>query len=606
MNTQDGKISNMPQVFTIGPDDLVEMVHEGKNVRIVGSDFLASIADQIEVTPGGEGGISVKGPFRLFEQERGMYRITNFDSQKQYDVSADVGSVKIFDDNIQYVAPATAQKAGFAINGKSFTVDVISTDIDKPSFIPVSYGDPNIVNKTILKFTPFQSSEQDATHVSTVWQFSTSPDFISIISERTEQGAVVSTNLDPFKSGDIGYVRVKYISNTGQESQWSEAVRVIIKVKNDIENVLLNEFPIPSPSLTDNYFRSYGLYLEKMGKLLVPGFEVYEVLGDSLIKSKTKINKANFSGAMGGFRASPSNQVVAVLGKPSTLTAAGRCTILEYDVVDDEFKVAFETTGITRYGDVRFVGEDMFYLSEFDTVTKALDSVGKEFDILGAIHIYKKIDGQWTKSETIALDTENLPTKQYFSSTGTVYAYSSFDVGPSGKIYWTYSFTWNVIVSEKTENGWISKKAIVVERNTAGSPLHSQMHVSPDEKFVVIQNSGSNEREFAIHDLRSTSDKSDPVFRTGGNTDPANAYSINEAHDTILLPYKLGSNNDNMYRVIRRIGDNWVITRNHVLSPRVTEGFVMGMMTLVLGGQGFVEGRSNSRTVGAGVLRLYE
>lgn len=605
MSAQDGKTSNMPQVFVIGPDDLVEMVHEGKNVRIVGSDFLASIADQIEVTPGGDGGISVKGPFRLFEQERGNYRITNFDSQQSYEVSAEIGKVSILDDNIQYEAPATPQKAGFAINGKPFIVDVVSTDIEKPGFIPVSYGDPNVVNKTILNFTEFNTSEPDATHASTVWQFSNSPDFISILDERTDQGAVVSTDLSVFKPGDVGYVRVKYVSSTGQESQWSDTTRVIIKVKNDINNVLLNALPVPQANLYDEGRRSFGLYLEKLATVLLPGTATYQLLGDSLIIGKYKISGANFSYGRGSFQASPSNKTIARISKPDNNTSPGKVTIFELDEATETFVQTLDIPDLVQVGDVRITDDNTIYVSSFDTKRPGKDINDVDIEITGQIQIFKKIDGQWVVSEVFAPETSELPTARYSSALmSNVYCFTCFDVDDEGRIYWAYTLTGSLVVSEKTENGWVSTGKNQLTMDVTRFKLDTQMHVTRDKRFVLVQSASLNDRICAIYDLNSTETGHRPVFVIQGNTDGARAYSVNESRDTVMIPFVSGT--ERKYHIVRRIGDNWVITKTHSIGNRPSSGHIMGTVALVLDGQGFVETMMGSSTSTSGQLRLYE
>ncbi len=82
-----------------------------------------------------QGGVTINGPLSLLITNTGLFKITNYDSEHVYTVTADHGFVAQSGDTIYYTAPTTAGEYGFVVDGKVIPVTVSSHFVTQPSVV---------------------------------------------------------------------------------------------------------------------------------------------------------------------------------------------------------------------------------------------------------------------------------------------------------------------------------------------------------------------------------------------------------------------------------------------------------------------------------------
>lgn len=158
------------------------------------------------------------------------FRITNYSSFKNYNVSATVGSVVRDIDEINYTAPMTAQEGGFVVNGRTIHITVHPVTLKAPSIIQplanaVDVQLPLVVYRTGLEVNEPGVDTTNYAWQNSDWQLATDVNFTNIVDQSL--GDVVSqTGWGPSlaTANSTYYVRVRYSVAVLGVSPWSEPV----------------------------------------------------------------------------------------------------------------------------------------------------------------------------------------------------------------------------------------------------------------------------------------------------------------------------------------------------------------------------------------------
>lgn len=170
-------------------------------------------------------GVTVTGPSSLFVMDSGTYTITNFDITTTYDVKAVSGSISTLGDTISYTAPSSAGIAGFTINGKRFTVQVLSSGVNKPTITSPTLNTTKASGSLSAFSSSFSFVGTTETHDSSDWQLSTQQDFSSVfLSVLNSQTALTSVGFTGVHANTTYYVRVRHKGTRFGYSQWSDPV----------------------------------------------------------------------------------------------------------------------------------------------------------------------------------------------------------------------------------------------------------------------------------------------------------------------------------------------------------------------------------------------
>lgn len=158
------------------------------------------------------------------------FRITNYSSFKNYNVSATVGSVVRDIDEINYTAPMTAQEGGFMVNGRTVHVTVHPITLKAPSITQPAANATDLQLPVVVYSTGLEVNEPgiDAgnfTHETSDWQLATDINFTNIV-EQSLADIVSKTGWDTSLAvgNSTYYVRVRYHTTELGVTPWSQPI----------------------------------------------------------------------------------------------------------------------------------------------------------------------------------------------------------------------------------------------------------------------------------------------------------------------------------------------------------------------------------------------
>ena len=180
---------------------------------------------------GGTGGTTIEGPIWLYAGVPANYTITNYDSNTVYVISASVGTISRTGDVLTYTPPAVVGSGSFAINGKTYTVDVQVFRPVAPSITSPTLGSNTSGVGPVITSSAFTMPMGTDTHVSSDWQISTSPVFATVVMESLANTVqLTSWNVTGLVYGTTYYVRVRHRSSMNGASDWSAISSFTTKV----------------------------------------------------------------------------------------------------------------------------------------------------------------------------------------------------------------------------------------------------------------------------------------------------------------------------------------------------------------------------------------
>lgn len=169
-------------------------------------------------------GVSIDGDFTINPRETKEYFITTFDTFTNYTVTPVDGSVEVDGAVIYYTAPYHHGPAGFTVNGRLFPVEVLSSDIAKPSITSPIVGEVNSAFSFSAKSSAFAYTGQTCAHQSSDWELSLDQNFQRLTASSYNN----STSLTVWAISGLSemttyYLRVRHRSDSGLVSPWSDA-----------------------------------------------------------------------------------------------------------------------------------------------------------------------------------------------------------------------------------------------------------------------------------------------------------------------------------------------------------------------------------------------
>lgn len=169
--------------------------------------------------------ITITGPVQGTPDQVLTYTITNYDSYSSYSVSAEVGTISRNGDTVSYVCPTATGDAGFTINGREFTIPVVSVTVNAPSITsPLNNAIDRPLN-LLITASAFSLSSGSDTHQSSDWQVARDSAFTNLVSQslgNTTNKTSITFNSLP--DDTQLYVRVRYRGAIQGYSPWSTAI----------------------------------------------------------------------------------------------------------------------------------------------------------------------------------------------------------------------------------------------------------------------------------------------------------------------------------------------------------------------------------------------
>lgn len=166
--------------------------------------------------------VNLAGSLVAYVGVNNWYNITDFDSNRNYNISVTAGSVSRNGAFITFVPPATSQTVTLAVNGKGYSVviqpaapqtPVLVTPIDNASVLTTSY------TFTTNAFVPLGDS---STHAMSDWQIATDVGFTNVTFQSLND-AVNKTAWTPtgLVDGTSYFARVRFKGSNGNWSNYS-------------------------------------------------------------------------------------------------------------------------------------------------------------------------------------------------------------------------------------------------------------------------------------------------------------------------------------------------------------------------------------------------
>jgi hypothetical protein len=265
----------------VEPDDFVASIAEGgtsafdlddaaKNLKLVttsmvgqpdgpiGLDGTGKIDQVMFPAVAGTNKVSLQGAFSVIVGQTIQLRITDYDSFKNYQLTADVGTISRADDLISYTAPLAVGTANISVNGRQLPVSVLPSQPQQPSIIVPANGSTGTNTTLNFQSSAFASGPTPDTHASTDWQISTDPNFTTI-TQQIVNDSINKTTWSPaaLTAGVQYFTRVRYKGASGQYSQYS-SVSTFTTQQLTPPTVDLN--PTVTGEASGSFFQVIGTY----------------------------------------------------------------------------------------------------------------------------------------------------------------------------------------------------------------------------------------------------------------------------------------------------------------------------------------------------------
>lgn len=174
--------------------------------------------------------VNVKGTFFVVVNESLTFQITDYDSFKNYNVTASAGTVSQNGDTINYTAPGTVQTVTLTVAGRAIQFNVQTSQPNQPTIsVPVT-GATNVSLSQQMAASAFSYKGAVDTHASSDWQLATDTNFTTIAQQVTAD-TVNKTTWSPVMSVNTTYyLRVRYKGASGNYGPWSNPVSFVTRV----------------------------------------------------------------------------------------------------------------------------------------------------------------------------------------------------------------------------------------------------------------------------------------------------------------------------------------------------------------------------------------
>lgn len=178
--------------------------------------------------------VSVKGPRTVDVSTTNTYFITDYSSDKDYVVTATVGTVSLNTTTdpgrITYTAPSSVGQAGFVINERTIDITVTAVGVNaiiQPQILGPLSGTGNLGPGVTFHTAAFEVDGGTGTHSQSDWEVSINPSFAlaSVIASSYSS----NTNLTSFSATLVAttdyWVRVRFKASGYPDSIWSKPVQ---------------------------------------------------------------------------------------------------------------------------------------------------------------------------------------------------------------------------------------------------------------------------------------------------------------------------------------------------------------------------------------------
>jgi hypothetical protein len=379
------------------------------------------------------GTVSIIGPTSVIMQGTHRYIISNYDMFSSYTVTAVSGTVQRDGASIIYTPPLTVIPAGFVINGKTYSITLVTSRPNKPVLAGTHGVGSGNTAAAMLNTSSFSMTYGTRTHLNTDWQIAIDSNFATVTLSLSNS-AVAKTGWikDGLALNTTYYVRVRHRDDLNNVSDWSDTL-----------------------SFTTS--ASYGT--NEQAKLLAS-------------------NRAATSG-FGASAALDDNGIRAILGSPLTTSNQGTAYVFTRTGMSwsqEKIAVASDPTNGSYFGSKVAIDTDATRM-----VVAAYNKTGT-YAGQGAVYVFLRTGTAWAQEQKI-IEASPLAINEFFGtdvamdSTGTRIA-----VGEPGRS----SNTGRVCVYLRTGVTWALETNIAALDAKVSSKFGQTVVMSPDGTRLYI------------------------------------------------------------------------------------------------------------------------
>lgn len=167
---------------------------------------------------------SVDGPENVITGKKAVFYITNYDTSTFYAVSSTGGTFSRNTDKITFTAGNVSMVGGITINGRTFPVNVVKPDIQKPSIISPIDGTATPNTSVTLIASPFDSVDGIATHSQSDWEVFADASLSTPMYLVYNSTINLTSWTSQMKELTTFYARTRQHASDGRVSDWSTPI----------------------------------------------------------------------------------------------------------------------------------------------------------------------------------------------------------------------------------------------------------------------------------------------------------------------------------------------------------------------------------------------
>lgn len=170
----------------------------------------------------GLGAVTVEGPSTVYTVGS-TFTITNYDSFKNYTLTATNGTVTRVGSTITFMPTTTSGQGSFTISGKVVNFTIVVGGINRPTILTPANNDTGVTLDTYsMMASTFSTTGVVDTIESSDWQLSTSANFTTLVA--SVAGKLTDRNnwsVSALSASTKYYVRMRYKGQAYSYSEWS-------------------------------------------------------------------------------------------------------------------------------------------------------------------------------------------------------------------------------------------------------------------------------------------------------------------------------------------------------------------------------------------------
>lgn len=247
--------------------------------------------------------VTISGDVAMYATQSKTYKITNYNSFANYEVSADVGTATINGKNITYNSVLNSPSAvvlSVSCDGviSQFTLTINQSGVQTPTIISPSVNAVDQNKRVMVQLSDFQSFGNADTLQTTTWQLSTDADFSTLLVNETN--AATTYTFSDLTVSTLYYYRAKFSGYTNGDSAWIsgqfttknrfyELYQLIgtagsqgfgVGALNELQTAEVASWITPMQGATDPTSDNYGNYTTTNGSIMVCIPKFYYRRGD--------------------------------------------------------------------------------------------------------------------------------------------------------------------------------------------------------------------------------------------------------------------------------------------------------------------------------------